>query len=141
MLIYANLRENDEVDLFINLFIYLFIYLFTYLFIYFASKEAYPIVRQLYRKSNGQKRASESSKMCEKQNVGSLGTPLLGHLCVLRDFLSKNVYLISFQVTIKIIFIKLKGSHTLDIEVQRPCRQLFSRCHFLVGTILLHIHA
>ena len=44
------------------------IYLFIYLFI-FASKEAYPIVRQLQKK-NGEKSASESSKMREKQILG-----------------------------------------------------------------------
>ena len=44
--------------------IYLFIYLFIYFF--FASKEAYPIVRQL-EKNNGEKSGSESSKMRENQ--------------------------------------------------------------------------
>ena len=39
------------------------IYLFIYLF---ASKEAYPMVRQL-EKNNGEKSASKSSKMREKQ--------------------------------------------------------------------------
>ena len=62
MLIYANQRENDGVDLFI------------YLFFFFASKEAYPIVRQL-EKNNGLKSASESSKNARKTNLGSLGTP------------------------------------------------------------------
>ena len=40
-----------------------------YLFIYFASKEAYPIVRQL-EKITVKKSASESSKMHEKQILG-----------------------------------------------------------------------
>ena len=35
----------------------------------FASKEVYPIVRQL-EKNNGQKNASESSKILEKQILG-----------------------------------------------------------------------
>ena len=35
----------------------------------FASKEAYPIVRQI-EKNNGEKSASESSKMREKQILG-----------------------------------------------------------------------
>ena len=38
-------------------------------FFFFASKEAYPIVRQL-EKNNGEKSASESSKMREKQILG-----------------------------------------------------------------------
>ena len=44
------------------------IYLFIHLF--FASKEAYPIVRQL-EKNNGQESASENSQMHEKQILGS----------------------------------------------------------------------
>ena len=36
---------------------------------FFAPKEAYPIVRQL-QKNNGEKGASESSKMREKQILG-----------------------------------------------------------------------
>ena len=37
---------------------------------FFASKEAYPIVRQL-EKNNGEKSGSESSKMREKQILGT----------------------------------------------------------------------
>ena len=39
-----------------------------YLFIFSASREAYPIVRQLEKKS--EKSGSESSKMREKQILG-----------------------------------------------------------------------
>ena len=59
MLIYTNKRENDGVDL---------------IFFFFASKEEYPIVRQL-EKITVKKSASENSKMREKQILGSLGTP------------------------------------------------------------------
>ena len=51
ILIYANLRENDGVDL-----------------KFFASKEAYQIVRQLEKIT--EKSGSESSKMREKQILG-----------------------------------------------------------------------
>ena len=47
----------------------------------FASKEAYPIVRQL-EKNNGEKNASESRKMREKQILGPQEPPPLGHLSV-----------------------------------------------------------
>ena len=40
-----------------------------FIWFYFASKEAYPIGRQL-EKNNGQKSASKSSKMREKQMLG-----------------------------------------------------------------------
>ena len=57
---------------FIYLFIRLFIYSFIFLFI--ASKEAYPIVRQL-QKNNDQKSAREISKIREKQILGPQNSP------------------------------------------------------------------
>ena len=72
--------------------VYLFFFLFSFLpflllsLSLFASKEAYPIVRQLAPKQtnkqtnkHGKKRASKSSKMREKQKLG-LETPTFGHL-------------------------------------------------------------
>ena len=50
------------------IFIFLF-YFFLFFFIFLASKEAYPVVRQL-EKNNGEKSASKSSKMREKQILG-----------------------------------------------------------------------
>ena len=59
--------------LFIFLFIHLFTYLFIYLFIYFASKEAYPIVRQL-EKITVKKVQAEVVK-CAKSKSWALGPP------------------------------------------------------------------
>ena len=57
------------------------IYLFIYLFIFFfASKEAYPIVRQL-QKNNGQKAQAKEVK-CAKNKCWIHRTPRLGHLSV-----------------------------------------------------------
>ena len=50
------------------------------IYFFLASKEAYPIVRQL-ENIMVKKSASQSSKMREKTNVGSPGT-LPGHLSV-----------------------------------------------------------
>ena len=55
MLIYTNKRQNDGVDLFI-------LFYFILLYFFLASKEAYPIVRQLEKitvkkkKKNNRKR-------------------------------------------------------------------------------------
>ena len=78
MLIYANYQENEGVNL-----IFLCV-----------SKEAYRIVRQL-ENINGQKSASESSKMREKQMLAHWNPP--GH-SVLRirskgDNLENHYYL------------------------------------------------
>ena len=62
MLVYANERENDGVDLF-------YFILFYFFKIFFASKEAYPIVRR-FKKNNVEKNTSKSSKMLEKQILG-----------------------------------------------------------------------
>ena len=67
------------------------IYLFIYLFI-FASKEAYSIVRQL-EKNNGQKSASESSKMREKQILGPKDPP--GHFSIKYQGAWKAIMLIN----------------------------------------------
>ena len=50
-----------------------------YFFFFFASKEAYPLVRQLEKITV--KKAQAKVVKCPKTNLGSLGTPL-GHLCV-----------------------------------------------------------
>ena len=49
-------------------------FFFFFFFFFFASKEAYPIVRHL-EKNNGEKSASESSKMREKQILGPYRNP------------------------------------------------------------------
>ena len=68
MLIYANYRENDGVDLFI------------YLFIFLASKEAYPIVKQL-EKITVKKVQAKVAKCVKNKSWVPIGTPL-GHLSV-----------------------------------------------------------
>ena len=61
MLIYANKRENDGVDL-----------IFFFFFFFFASKEAYPIVRQLekitVKKAEAKVVKCAKSKSCVPRN-------------------------------------------------------------------------
>ena len=63
MLIYANYRENDGVDL----------------IFFLASKEAYPIITQLEQITV--KKAEAKVVNARKTNLGSLGTPLRSLKC------------------------------------------------------------
>ena len=58
MLIYANKRENDVVDLFYFILFYFF----------FASKEAYPIVRQLEKKKTVKKAQAKVVKCAKNKS-------------------------------------------------------------------------
>ena len=58
------------------LFYFILFYFILFYFIFFASKEAFPIFKQL-EKNNGEKSGSESSKMREKQILGPWEPPLV----------------------------------------------------------------
>ena len=63
--------------------IYLFIYLFIYFFFFFASKEAYPVVRQLEKITV--KKAQGKVVKCAKNKSWVPRNPPLGHLSVNHD--------------------------------------------------------
>ena len=69
MLIYANFRENDGVDL------------IFFFFFFFASKEAYPIVRQL-EKITVKKAEAKVVKCAKNKSWVPRNPPPLGHLSV-----------------------------------------------------------
>ena len=81
MLIYANKRENDEVDLFfIFYFVYFFfVYFFLFLFFFFWSKEAYQRVRQL-AKITVKKAQAKVVKRAKNKSWVPRNPPPLRHL-------------------------------------------------------------
>ena len=105
---------------FILFYFILFYFILFYFILFFASKEAYQIVRQL-EKNNGQKSASESTKMLENKCWIHRNPRSFGHLSVK---VWKFLLYLPTQVTVKLFYFTLPEPEIFTLVIF--CMVLYS---------------